>query len=327
MSTLSVDLVTDTAGLQSLAKDWRNLWQRVPGASPFQSPDWLLPWWQVFGTPHPVVAVLHAGGRLRGILPLYILEENGSRKLLPMGVGLSDYCDALLESAMPADAAGCMLNAALRRGGQLGAGVCDLMDVPPDAVLRQGVPGLAWYDTVPCPVLVAPPDATAAEAAVPPGQRRKLRMNRHRAQRAGGWRVQFAGPTELLPALLELHARRWNAIDPAAIDFHHLAAPRLLSAGLLRLASLHVGGRFAACCYALADHRERLMFYMIGFDSALAAVSPGTLLIAAMIDAAITEGRREIHFLRGNEPYKYAWGAQDRPNAACRLEVSHAAPT
>lgn len=325
MSTLAIDLVTDTAGLHSLASDWRDLWRRVPGASPFQSPEWLLPWWQVFGTPHPVTAVLHDGERLRGLLPLYVLEENGSRKLLPIGVGISDYCDALLDPTMPADAAGRMLNAAWRHGRNVGAAVCDLVDVPPDAVLRDAMPGLTWCDTEPCPVLFVPPGAADAEGAVPSRQRRKLRMNRHRAQRAGGWGVEFADSAALLQPLLHLHSQRWNIVDPAVSDFHRLAVPRLLSAGLLRLASLRIGGRLAACCYALADRRDRLMFYMIGFESVFAAVSPGTLLVAAMIDAAIAEGRREIHFLRGDEAYKYAWGAQDRRNAACRLEVLHAA--
>ena len=40
-----------------------------------------------------------------------------------------------------------------------------------------------------------------------------------------------------------------------------------------------------------------------------------------MIDAALAEGRREIHFLRGDEAYKYAWGARDRMNAACRPDL------
>jgi len=32
------------------------------------------------------------------------------------------------------------------------------------------------------------------------------------------------------------------------------------------------------------------------------------------IEAAIAEGAREFHFLRGREAYKYEWGAVDRWN-------------
>ena len=42
---------------------------------------------------------------------------------------------------------------------------------------------------------------------------------------------------------------------------------------------------------------------------------PGTLLLGAVIEQAMREGRREIDFLRGAERYKYAWGAVDRMNA------------
>ncbi len=43
--------------------------------------------------------------------------------------------------------------------------------------------------------------------------------------------------------------------------------------------------------------------------------SPGTILLGAMIEEAAAEGVAELHFLRGAEAYKYAWGATDRHNA------------
>jgi CelD/BcsL family acetyltransferase involved in cellulose biosynthesis len=65
--------------------------------------------------------------------------------------------------------------------------------------------------------------------------------------------------------------------------------------------------------------REALLFYLIGFNQDLAAISPGSLLLGAMIGDAWREGRRELHFLRGGEAYKHAWGAEERYNAACRM--------
>ena len=63
----------------------------------------------------------------------------------------------------------------------------------------------------------------------------------------------------------------------------------------------------------------RILFYLSGYDAARGYESPGTLLVGAMLEEAVREGRREAHFLRGGEAYKYAWGAVDRPNHACRL--------
>jgi CelD/BcsL family acetyltransferase involved in cellulose biosynthesis len=204
--------------------------------------------------------------------------------------------------------------------------VCDLVDIPIASALRTLTPPAgwqaAWQAGEPCPALVLPTGTHSAEDAIPAGQRRKLRMNRHRADRLGGWTVEYATPETVQPmleALLRLHAGRWGAPDEAVRRFHRAAAPELLAAGLLRLAQLRIGGEVAACCNALADGGRRLMFYMIGFDPAFTAASPGNLLIGAMLDAALAEGRSEADFLRGNEAYKYAWGARDRHNAVCRL--------
>lgn len=41
------------------------------------------------------------------------------------------------------------------------------------------------------------------------------------------------------------------------------------------------------------------------------AFSPGTLLIAHTIERALAEHCETVDFLRGNEAYKYFWGAQD----------------
>ena len=40
---------------------------------------------------------------------------------------------------------------------------------------------------------------------------------------------------------------------------------------------------------------------------------PGVLMIAKLVQAAIATGRRRLDFLRGDESYKYEWGAVDEP--------------
>jgi hypothetical protein len=43
------------------------------------------------------VVTAHKVGDLIGLLPLYVLDEPGCRKLLPFGIGLSEYFDALID--------------------------------------------------------------------------------------------------------------------------------------------------------------------------------------------------------------------------------------
>ncbi len=99
--------------------------------------------------------------------------------------------------------------------------------------------------------------------------------------------------------------------------FRVLAAPALLAEGVLRLALLRIGGEIAAGCYALLAP-DRLLLYVSGFDARFAHESPGTILLGHLIEEALDEGRA-IHFLRGDEAYKSAWGGEARMNATRRL--------
>lgn len=326
--TAGVTLLDTDDAMLALGPEWEALWRRA-GTTPFASPAWLLPWWRQFGTGAPRVAVQRDDGRLTGVLPLYRLDEPTVRKLLPIGAGITDHLDALLE---PGVAAGPMLQATLDHARGDGVGVCDLINVPPGSALHGIAPTgwtMRWGAGVSCPALTLPGTIADLAGIVPAKTLRKLRMNRNRATRAGGWTIETAGPATVqarLSDLVRLHQARWTAqgepgvfADPAVSAFHREAAPALLQAGTLRLQALRLGDAVAAVCYTLLAGPDRILFYLSGFDAAHAFVSPGTLLLASMIEQAIEEGRREADFLQGNEAYKAAWGAIDHPVGWCRL--------
>jgi CelD/BcsL family acetyltransferase involved in cellulose biosynthesis len=333
MTSRTVEVITKESALAALRPEWDGLWRRVRSATPFQSSAWLLSWWRHFGTGRPRIALLRSEGRLAGMLPLYILDEERERKLLPLGAGITDYFDALVEPDLPPAAADAMLRAALDSISEDGITSCDLSDIPPDATLRELQAPSGWRmvrgDVDSCPVLAVPNDTKDLRAVVPSRTLRKLRMNRHRAERMGGWTIETA-TSDTLPGLLEdmfyLHEARWLAVghvgvlsDPRIRAFHKVASAALLSIGALRLQVLRIGNRAAAACYALLAGDDRLLFYLSGFDPAFAFESPGTILLGAIVEQALVGGRRELHFLRGREAYKYAWGAVDRTNVAFHL--------
>ena len=325
-STADLSVLTTDASLTALAPEWDALWRRVPGAAPFASPRWLLPWWRQWGTDRSRVATLRRDGRLAAVLPLYVLDEPGGPKLLPMGAGTGDYLDALAEPDVGVSA---LLAAALAASPD--AAVCDLIEIPSGGRLLGVEPPLGWrarwrQDST-CPVLT--PVLTLGETLgnVPAGTRRKLRMARHRAERAGGYAVETATAQTrpaLFDALVALHHARWESegepgvlADPRVLAFHHDAQPGLLGAGLMRLLVLRIRGQVAAAILQLLQ-AGRVLFYLAGYDPTLAYHSPGTLLLGWALEQAAAQGR-EAHFLRGSERYKYAWGAEDRPNRACQL--------
>jgi CelD/BcsL family acetyltransferase involved in cellulose biosynthesis len=115
-----------------------------------------------------------------------------------------------------------------------------------------------------------------------------------------------------------LHAARWRQAgqdgvlrDPAVERFHRLSAPGLLRAKLLKLFVLRIEGEAVAALYGFL-HRRRFYYYLGGYDPRFSLLSPGTLLIGHALEQAIAEGAQEFDFLRGQEAYKYLWGARNR---------------
>ncbi len=318
MTTLAAELVADDEALWALGPEWRGLWRRAAGSA-FQSPDWLLPWWRQFGTAAPRCATLRgADDALLGVLPLYRLDG----RLLPIGAGPTDQSDALLAAEAPPDAAASLLRTALH-----GAELCDLTELPSRAALLAAAapPGWVAEDVAasPCPVLAL---GRSLEVSVPARQRRKLRMARHRADRAGPRHAVRLPPEAGLAALARLHGARWQArgqpdgvlADPRMTAFLAEAVPALAASGAACVDALHLGGACAAVALVLRAP-GRWLLYLGGFDPARRFESPGTLLIGHLIEQAIAACVREIDFLRGAEAYKYAWGARDQCNTTRRL--------
>jgi CelD/BcsL family acetyltransferase involved in cellulose biosynthesis len=322
---VAVEEITTPAGLVALRPEWLELWHSMPTATPFQSPGWLLPWWHAFGRGELLTLAIRVQGRLAGLFPLYVYPDGDTRKLLPLGIGVSDYLDPLL----PPD----LVPPALARLA-LWQDRFDRIDLED---LRAGSPLLdaplppGWHESVhpcePCPVLALPDDPAELRRAVP--RLAKLPYYRRRAERLGAMRLECASADtlpEFLEALFALHATRWQGrdepgvlADPVVQDFHREAAAALLELGLLRLHGLRIGGRLVAVLHGSTD-RQRFHAYLAGHDPALPHPGLGALMIGHAVEQAAAEGLLEFHFLRGREPYKYAWGAVDRPNHGRRLE-------
>ena len=76
------------------------------------------------------------------------------------------------------------------------------------------------------------------------------------------------------------------------------------------LSFLTVGGRRIAAGVTF-DDGEAVYYYNAGVDPDARDLSPGVVMVARYIQRAIELGRTRLDFLRGDEPYKYEWGAVD----------------
>jgi len=82
--------------------------------------------------------------------------------------------------------------------------------------------------------------------------------------------------------------------------------------GQLHVALVRCGKRLVFAAMAF-DDGATIFLYNAGMDPSAANVSPGVTGTALYFQDRLAAGRRRFDFLRGNESYKYEWGAVDEP--------------
>lgn len=324
-SHLAAEPIEELSRLKELAPQWLDLWQRIPGATPFQSPAWLLAWYENF-RPGPLrCVVVHRSQRLVALAPFY-LEIGAHRRLLPLGISVSDYLDVLVDPECEG-AAGTLLLTHLLASGSADTLCCE--ELHPNASALRLWSMSEWCTALErqsaCPVLAL--DRLSLRGQVPKTILRRLQLARNRVRRRHGVVAAASAQTagDLLQELFRLHTARWVSRDQPGVvadhlvrRFHETALPALIGCGWPRIYGLCIGSRMVGAYYGM-QYRDRAFAYLTGFDPAFAYEGPGTVLIGHAIEQAAAQGVREFHFLRGREPYKYAWGARDFWNA--RLEL------
>jgi hypothetical protein len=174
-----------------------------------------------------------------------------------------------------------------------------------------------------CPVATLPAGAGIDDylATLGKKERHEIRRKVRRAEAVGEVVLtDAADPLSELPEFIDLHQRRWGARglfpDTPGGAQSRLFVRRLFELfgprGPLRLAFLSVGGRRIAAGITIETPRE-ILYYNAGVDPDARELSPGVLLVERYVRRALEQGIERLDFLRGDEPYKYEWGATDEP--------------
>src|SRR5689334_18118795 len=94
--TLNTRVITDLAALEKMFSEWNDLWNRCPGATSFQRPEWVLSWAQTF-QPKLFVVEVRSGPDLVGLAPLFLYRSGEQHIFAPLAASVSDYLDWLIE--------------------------------------------------------------------------------------------------------------------------------------------------------------------------------------------------------------------------------------
>jgi CelD/BcsL family acetyltransferase involved in cellulose biosynthesis/glycosyltransferase involved in cell wall biosynthesis len=324
--------VTDLASLEEIRTEWVDLFARCPTATPFQSPDWLLPWWRWLGSGDLLSCAVRVEGRLCGFLPAYIEidGQSGQRCLRFLGAGISDYLDALIDPDFQSFVLKVLVSWLRQQRGLWTT--CDFSPLPCASALRSDweLHGLkAQIDSCDCcPVVQLPGAGQELAGSVPAHQLGNLAYYRRRAERTGRTETEAATAedcAELLESFFALHQARWRprgtegVVNTQAVQsFHKDSAGATIRSGMLRLYVARLDDRPIAALYGFS-HNRTFYYYLSGFDPSFERLSPGTIIIGHAVEEALRQGATRFDFLRGQEPYKYLWGAKDSLNYRLQL--------
>jgi CelD/BcsL family acetyltransferase involved in cellulose biosynthesis len=307
----------DPADLAALRPDWLELAARFEDSSYFQTPDWVLAWWETIGgrPPTRIAAWRSGSGRLEALVALSRDRERLHRRLpvaVPVyvnagsGAGAGDHCEWLVPPER-GEAVGAWLRAATPGSALL------LRSAAPNP-LAGVLPGAARIvERTRCPRLAPLPADPAA--ALSKTFARQLRRFTRRLAREGvsfEWIPPGQVDEALLVSLFELHARG-RADGGFGIDQLPFHRRLVASAEPGRGPAAVVAQRAGTTVGVLYGFwwRDSLAAYQSGWDRAYARDGLGNVLILHALEFAAAEGARSFDFLRGSEPYKYRFGARD----------------
>jgi CelD/BcsL family acetyltransferase involved in cellulose biosynthesis len=325
---IRVEELTSVSDLEAILPEWWSLYDRCPGATPFHSPEWLLAWWRHFGFGRLWTLALLESNRLVALLALFLHtyqdpDRGGLQQLSPIGIGITDYTDFLIEPGHAASACQAVLHHVLDRKTLWDE--ADLQGLRADSALLGAAtpPELNIRRELgqPCPVINLPNCPEQFLASLTSNRRHSYLAAQRKLRQLGSMSFESAGPASLtyfFDALFGLNQGcRLNQNRPAIFedansqDFHREVGHAFLCRGWLRMTAMRIGERIASVLYGFAT-RGRAYYYQSGFELNLARLSPGTAIMGHAIEDSIREGLSEVDLLRGDEPYKYWWGASDR---------------
>jgi CelD/BcsL family acetyltransferase involved in cellulose biosynthesis len=326
---MDVELVA-TTDLDSAWRDWERLFRADVLATPFNSPGWGRAWLEHWdAAAKPWLMRVHDGTRVAGIAPLALLRDRGIRLLTMVGKEPGDYWD-LISAPQDRQAAATAVGVELARLSHLwDAGILSCFPPGSQTLDAFASAGLRVFRRAPLasPAIELPRTFEEYLAALPANRRQNIRRHLRRLD-SGEVRLRRVDDPGALGEVMgrwrDLRSRQWQAAGrPMTAEhqqerFHRFmlaAASHLVNAGMAVVWELSCSDRVAGVYVNFADARS-FYWYLGGFDPEFTRLGLGKIAIAASIRDSIAAGRHLYDFTRGEDAYKYWYGAVDRPLAS-----------
>lgn len=314
-------------GDDALQAAWATLLDDDPRATVFQTPRYLQAWQASLGSHEDVTTLaLHDGDDLVGVVVEAVAEVDGQRMArLAGGTEVTDYRGPV---ARP-DADQALATAWAERLAASDVDRIDLSALPDDtgwperlAVALEAADATditrERHDVA--PVVDLSDGLEAWQAALDGKDRQELRRKgRKLARDLGPTEVVEAAADDLEAALDRFFAMNDGATDDKASffdraemrDWFRALGKEFHADGIFRLHELTVAGNPVAANVSLV-WGDWWGLYNSAWNPRLSGFSPGNVLVAELVELAAGEGLATFDLLRGDEAYKYRFGAVDR---------------
>jgi CelD/BcsL family acetyltransferase involved in cellulose biosynthesis len=303
--------------LQKLKDEWSELASRHPAATVFQLPEWLLTWWEHFGSGELRTWSFREQG-LAGLLPCFLHCWQERRQLTLLGTGVTDYLEPLIAPERSREASE-LIARDLEQAQDWDVCVWQDLHEPTGLAAISRNPGLKieLQEDTPCSRISIEGSFDQYWEARPHGLRRNVRRYLKRAGEIDNpeFSVSCTADPEVLKSLIDLHTARWGRQGESGMvaanrsaTFLRNVCKRLSRRGLVRLFSLRFQDKIVAVILGFA-YQNAIYGYLSGFDPEYEALGFGRILLFEAIRYSFDNEFRFWDFLRGTEPYKVEWGA------------------
>ena len=331
---MNIETIRTLPELVALEKEWNDLLAQSASHVPFLRHEYITAWWQGLGGgewKHGELYIITARqeqGELVGIAPLFLTEnKQGEPALLMLGsIEISDYLDVIARpDDLPAFSEALLSYLADQQAP--GAHVLDLYNLlessPTIPALQSAAEKLGWNVAMEplqhCPYILLPGDWEKYICGIDKKQRHEIRRKIRRAEEyflplkwyfvADGNRLDK--DVDDFMDLMTFDPDKAKFLTPAMRDQMHAIVHAAYKAGWLQLAFIEVNGAKAAG-YLNFDYMNHIWVYNSGLDFQYGELSPGWVLLAYLLQWANEQKRTSFDFMRGDEQYKYRFGAIDR---------------
>ena len=321
---MQITLHTDAAVFDALADEWRDLMGRAKAAPIFMTPDYQKIWWKHLGEGELRILAIREpeSQELLGIASLFVHDQ----ELHYVGcVDVSDYLDFIIDQRYCAPVFQAIVDyLAVELASEWDKGFfCSLSEKSSTLnVLVELAQAKGWTTDVRhedvCPIIALPATWDDYLAGIKKKQRHEIRRKLRKAENAAQTRWYVIEDSadlsdEAIDIFIDLHQRSTTEKeafwDSAMIAFFRALVKRFAQLGWLKFYFVEMNGEPASALLCF-DYRNEILVYNSGFDvEKFGYLSPGNIIISYSIQHAIELGRARYDFLRGDEVYKFRFGA------------------